>query len=77
MFKVVTVIYYAEESLELRSLCCTFEQNTNGRVVIPESFKSGKSIIAVCEGRINIINKVGDRIINDLHLVNTPHSSVR
>jgi len=43
-----------------------FPQNSSGRVIIPETFKEDKSIIAVCDGEITILNKVGDRI----HLIN-------
>jgi len=40
---------------------CTFPQNTNGRVIIPEPYKEGKSIVAVCDGEVDILNKIGDR----------------
>lgn len=60
----VSVIYYLEQSLELLHRVCFFHKNSSGRVVIPQSFKEGKSIIAVCEGEINIINKIGDRILS-------------
>lgn len=62
MSKVVTVIYYAEASLELHAISKKFDVSEHGRVIIPDDFKVGKSIIAVCEGNINILNKVGDRI---------------
>jgi uncharacterized protein (TIGR02922 family) len=61
--KIVTVIYYSDTSLELLHKIESFLQNKNGRVIIPEGFREGKSIIAVCEGHINILNKVGDRIL--------------
>ncbi len=60
--KEVTIIYYGEESLELKHGVESFPQLKNGRVVIPESYKQDKSIIAVCEGRVNILNKFGERI---------------
>ncbi|WP_076419632.1 TIGR02922 family protein [Colwellia sp. UCD-KL20] len=60
----VTVIYYTEGSLELRHDVKTFEENMNGRVVIPNDFKEDKSIIAVCDGEIEILNKVGERILS-------------
>ena len=60
----VTIIYYHDESLELRHEVTSFLKNEQGRVVIPEAFKEGKSIIAVCEGEIQILNKVGDRILS-------------
>ena len=60
----VTIIYYHDESLELLHEVNFFPKNQHGRVVIPEVFKEGKSIIAVCQGEIQIINKVGDRILS-------------
>lgn len=60
--KEVTIIYYGEESLELKHSFERFPQLQNGRVVIPESYKKDKSIIAVCEGKVNILNRFGDRI---------------
>ena len=62
---LVTVIYYCDTSLELRHALLIVEENKHGRVVIPDSFKKGKSIIAVCQGRVNILNKAGDRILSD------------
>lgn len=59
----VTVIYYSDSSLELLHEVHDFEENMDGRVVIPEIFKVNKSIIAVCDGEIEILNKVGDRIM--------------
>ncbi|MFT5298418.1 MAG: hypothetical protein ACI9YH_004466 [Colwellia sp.] len=61
--KLVTVIYYRDTSLELLHKIQSFLQCPKGRVVIPETFRRGKSIIAVCEGEINIMNKIGDRIL--------------
>ncbi len=59
----VTIIYYHDESLELRHEVKSFPKNLNGRIVIPEEFKKGKSIVAVCKGDIQILNKVGERIL--------------
>jgi len=61
----VTIIYYSDISLELmhESLLCT--QNENGRVIISDEFKKDKSIVAVCDGEISILNKVGDRVQMD------------
>lgn len=64
MIRKVTVIYYSDLSLELMHEAACFSQNDNGRVVISEEFKKGKSIIAVCDGKVNILNKVGDRVDN-------------
>lgn len=60
----VTIIYYHEQSLELLHLVSSFPRNKNGRVILSDAFKEGKAIIAVCEGEINIMNKIGDRILS-------------
>ncbi len=60
----VTIIYYQNDGLELHHKVKTFEQNDDGRVVIPQAFKEDKSIIAVCDGEVEILNKVGDRILS-------------
>lgn len=60
----VTVIYYTEGSLELKHDVKIFEENMNGRVIIPNNFKEDKSIIAVCDGEIEILNRVGERILS-------------
>ncbi|MGL1958788.1 MAG: TIGR02922 family protein [Colwellia sp.] len=62
--RTVTVIYYEDNGLELHHVAKVFKQNEHGRVVIPQSFKDGKSIIAVCDGEIEILNKIGDRILS-------------
>ncbi len=61
--KTVTIIYYSDNSLELLHEVVKLPQNKAGRVMIPASFKIAKSIIAVCEGEIVILNKLGDRIL--------------
>jgi len=60
----VTIIYYRDDGLELHHKVKVFEQNDEGRVIIPPAFKDGKSIIAVCDGEIEILNKIGDRILS-------------
>ncbi|MFQ3337706.1 MAG: hypothetical protein ACI9VO_000471 [Colwellia sp.] len=60
----VTIIYYHEQSLELLHLVRYFPKSNNDRVTLSDDFKKGKSIIAVCEGDINIMNKLGDRILS-------------
>lgn len=64
MQRQVTIIYYQEDGLELHYQVETFEQNEDGRVIIPQDFKEDKSIIAVCDGEVEILNKVGDRILS-------------
>ena len=63
LLRTVTIIYYSDVSLELMHEVKRFPQNANGRVIIPGDFKDDKSIIAVCDGEINILNKVGDRVL--------------
>ncbi|QBY03786.1 TIGR02922 family protein [Thalassotalea sp. HSM 43] len=46
----VTVIYFDSETLELNHHVGDFPTLEQGRVVLSEAFKKGKSIIAVCEG---------------------------
>jgi uncharacterized protein (TIGR02922 family) len=62
--RTVTIIYYQDDGLELHHKVKTFAQNDEGRVIIPQSFKDEKSIIAVCDGEVEILNKVGDRILS-------------
>ncbi len=64
--RTVTIIYYCDNSLELMHHVGDFPQNKSGRVIISNDFKVEKSIVAVCDGEITILNKVGDRI----HLIN-------
>jgi uncharacterized protein (TIGR02922 family) len=59
--KEVTIIFYDGNSLELKHETKHFPQNAGGRVNIPNKYRNGKSIIAICEGTVNILNKMGDR----------------
>ncbi len=60
----VTIIYYNENCLELNHTVKEYPKNESGRVVIPQEFKEGKSIVAVCLGEITILNKIGDRVMS-------------
>jgi uncharacterized protein (TIGR02922 family) len=60
--RLVTILYYSEVSLELMHDVQLLPQNKNGRVIIPADFKADKSIVAVCDGEVVILNKVGDRV---------------
>ncbi len=77
--RTVTVIYYSDVSLELLHEVHNFQQNAQGRVILPPEFKTGKSIIAVCEGKIEILNKLGDRItlIDDYEYINRSQSDAK
>jgi uncharacterized protein (TIGR02922 family) len=60
--RTITIIYYCDDSLELKHYTGSFPQQESGRVIISNKFKEEKSIIAVCDGEIDILNKIGDRI---------------
>ncbi|WP_068546146.1 TIGR02922 family protein [Thalassotalea crassostreae] len=53
--KRVTVIFYDVDTLELNHHVDEFPVEHEGRVIIPNSFKQGKSIVAVCEGENTIL----------------------
>jgi uncharacterized protein (TIGR02922 family) len=59
----VTVIYCCDGELELFRTTQSFNLNEYGDMIIPESFKRGKTIVAVCEGEVEIINSIGDRLV--------------
>lgn len=61
--EVVTIIYYCDSELELKHQVCKIEKSELGRVVIPEELKKNKTIVAVCNGDVEIINKLGERIL--------------
>ena len=61
--ELVTVIYYCDKSIELMHYVGEFYKNSEGRVIIPNDFKKDKSIVAVCRGEVDILNKIGDRIL--------------
>jgi uncharacterized protein (TIGR02922 family) len=60
----VTILYYeAPVGLEMHNAVMTDLQiSQTGRVMIPESFRRGKSIIAVLEGECKILNSLGERV---------------
>ncbi|GAB2991594.1 TIGR02922 family protein [Psychrosphaera aestuarii] len=58
-----TLIFFEDGALDLRHETHNFSKNQNGRIVIPEELKQGRSIIAVCDGQVDILNSIGDRIV--------------
>ncbi|KGJ93378.1 TIGR02922 family protein [Thalassotalea sp. ND16A] len=60
--RTVTILYYDINSLELKHEIASFPQKDQGRVIISDQFKVGKSIIAVCDGEVTVLNKIGDRV---------------
>lgn len=60
----VTVLYYdAPAGLIMHNAVLTgLPISDTGRVMIPQSFRSGKSIIVVLEGECKILNSLGERV---------------
>lgn len=69
--KTVSIIYHCQLTQQLKSHEGQFMQKINGRVFIPQRFKKHKAILAVCEGPITLLNKVGERAMTDknFHIV--------
>jgi len=59
----VTVIYCCDGELELYRKTQSFNLNEYGDMIIPQDFKRGKTIVAVCEGEVEILNSIGDRLV--------------
>lgn len=58
----VTVLYYEGVlGLEIHKAVLTKLQKKNDRVLIPYEFKKDKTIVAVLEGDVNVLNTLGDR----------------
>ncbi|ABM00614.1 TIGR02922 family protein [Shewanella amazonensis] len=60
----VTVLYYdAPAGLIMHNAVLTgLPVSETGRVMIPQSFRNGKSIIVVLEGECKILNSLGERV---------------
>jgi len=61
----VTVIYCCDNELTMYRKTQSFNINAYGDMIIPQEFKRGKTIVAVCEGDIDVINSVGDKLVNE------------
>ena len=61
----VTVIYCCDDDLAMYRKTQSFNLNAYGDMFIPQDFKRGKTIVAVCEGEVDIINSVGDKLIGE------------
>lgn len=59
----VTVIYCCDDDLSLYRKTRSFNLNAYGDMIIPQDFKRGKTIVAVCDGEINVINSIGDKLV--------------
>lgn len=60
--QVVTVFYIEDTSLELKHATLTLSATEAGRVIIPDEFKQGKSVLMVCRGQVEVLNRIGDRV---------------
>lgn len=61
----VTVIYCCDDDLAMYRKTQSFSLNDYGDMIIPQDFKRGKTIVAVCAGEVDIINSVGDKLIGE------------
>ena len=61
----VTVIYCCDDDLALYKKTQSFNLNVYGDMIIPQDFKRGKTIVALCEGDIDVINSVGDKLTEE------------
>lgn len=59
----VTVIYCCDDDLAIYRKTQHFHLNSYGDMIIPQDFKRGKTIVALCEGEIDIINSIGDKLV--------------
>ncbi|MFY0656139.1 MAG: TIGR02922 family protein [Neptunomonas phycophila] len=58
----VTILFYTESSLAIQSEFLELPVTENGRVNIPDENKEGRTIVAVCRGEVEIMNRLGDRL---------------
>ncbi|MDI5832491.1 TIGR02922 family protein (plasmid) [Shewanella xiamenensis] len=66
--KTVTVLFCDEENfLTIKSLVLRdLKVSERGRVIIPEDFRVGKTIFAVIEGEVKVLNTLGERLENSM-----------
>ena len=60
--KVYTIIYQLEESLVINDAKLPLRKSKSGRVIIPDDFKKGRHVIAVIDGPVNVLDRLGDRM---------------
>jgi uncharacterized protein (TIGR02922 family) len=63
--RTVTVIYCCDKDLSMYRKTQSFKLNAYGDMIIPQDFKRGKTIVAVCEGEIDVINSVDDKLVKE------------
>ncbi|MCL1141790.1 TIGR02922 family protein [Shewanella gaetbuli] len=59
----ITVLYYeAPAGLEMHhAVLKDLPVSASGRVMIPDSFRQGKSIVSVLRGECDVLNSLGER----------------
>jgi uncharacterized protein (TIGR02922 family) len=59
----VTVLFYDESDPMVlqRQVFHELRISRNNRVILPDEFRPGRMIIAVLEGDVKVLNKLGDR----------------
>lgn len=57
----VKILFYNEGDVHVQDAMLNLPVGRGGRVVIPESFKAGKQIIAVLNADAEVLNRLGDR----------------
>jgi uncharacterized protein (TIGR02922 family) len=60
----VTVIFCCDNDLSLYRKTKIFNLDEYGKMIIPNHFKVGKTIVAMCDGEVDIINTIGDKLIS-------------
>ena len=63
----VTVIYCCDDDIAIYRKTQNFNLNIYGDMLIPQDFKRGKTIVAVCDGDINVTNSLGDKLVDGYH----------
>ena len=59
---IVSVFYYKPGEPQMRVAYLEgVERGEGGRVVLPQSFRRGKKIMAVRDGKYRLLNRCGDR----------------
>ena len=75
--KLVTVVYFSNDSIEVESEVLSLNVGYSGRVIVPDEYKNDKSIIAIFDGIAVMLNKYGDRLLSkNQPSINNNHSVV-
>jgi len=66
MSLTVTVLYYKQDDLSFslqlhNAVLRDLPVGKGGRVILPDSFRKGKTIMAVLKGEVEVLNTLGER----------------